>query len=81
MDLPDIAAYVYGLDPRFVETYMKRVKRRIAGFLRLLWFPPTWNVDRVGWDQLLTDPSNVAVLRRCLMVIRDTLRKPSTRSG
>ena len=25
------------------------VKLSIVGFLRVLWFPPTGNVDRVGW--------------------------------
>jgi hypothetical protein len=35
-----------------------------VGFLRVLRFPPTGNVDRVGWDKLLlTDPSTAAVLR------------------
>jgi hypothetical protein len=32
-----------------------------VGFLRVLQFPPTENVDRVGWP--LTDPSTVAMLR------------------
>jgi hypothetical protein len=35
----------------------------VVGFLRVLQFPPTGNVDRVGWDKPLTDPSIVAVLR------------------
>ena len=23
---------------------------KVVGFLQVLWFPPTKNVDRVGWD-------------------------------
>jgi hypothetical protein len=23
---------------------------KVVGFLRVFWFPPTGNVDRVGWD-------------------------------
>ncbi len=35
------------------DSYMKRVSQRslpkVVGFLRVLRFPPTGNVDRVGW--------------------------------
>ena len=32
-------------------THVRRVNAlpRVVGFLRVLRFPPTWNVDRVGW--------------------------------
>ena len=26
---------------------------KVVGFLRVLWFPPTGKVDRVGWDSPL----------------------------
>jgi hypothetical protein len=42
------------------DTYVKRVSQRSTeshGFLRVPRFPPTGNVDRVGWPQ--TDPSSV----------------------
>ncbi len=49
---------------------------KVVGFLRVLRFPPTGNVDseRLGlaldWDYRLTDPSTVAVLRDQTRVIR-----------
>jgi hypothetical protein len=36
-------------------------RAKVVGFLWVLQFPPTENVDRVGWP--LTDPSTVAMLR------------------
>ena len=47
------------------DTSVKRVIQRsaVVGFLRVLRFSPTGNVDRVGWDEPHTDPSTVAVLR------------------
>jgi hypothetical protein len=34
------------------DTHVKRVNAppKVVGFLRALRFPPTGNVDRVGWD-------------------------------
>ena len=34
------------------DTQVKRTLElsKVVGFLRVLRFPPTWNVDRVGWD-------------------------------
>jgi hypothetical protein len=34
----------------------------VVVFPQVLRFPPTGNVDRVGWDKPLTDPSTVVVL-------------------
>ena len=36
---------------------------KFVDFLRVLWFPPTESVDRVGWDYPLTYPCFLAVLR------------------
>jgi hypothetical protein len=43
---------------------------KVVGFLRVLRFPPTVNVDRVSWDYSLNDPSTVAVLHDETWVIR-----------
>ena len=32
---------------------------KVLGFLRVLQFPPTGNVDRVGWDKRQTDRADV----------------------
>ena len=58
---------------------------KVVGFLRVLRFPPTGNVDRVGWDY----PPNWPFHRSCApwsdmshkVAARGALRKPSTRSG
>jgi hypothetical protein len=58
---------------------------KVVGFLRVLQFPPTGNVDRVGWDY----PPNWPFHRSCApwsdmshkVTARGALRKPSTWSG
>ena len=48
---------------------------KVVAFPRVLRLPPTRNVDRVGWDYHLTDPSTVAVLRH-KVAARGALKKP-----
>ena len=31
---------------------------------------PTWNVDKVGWERIQTNPSTVAMLRGQKLIIR-----------
>ena len=49
----------------------------VVGFLRVLGFPPTGKVDRVGCTCVLRDRPDMSHK----VTARDALRKPSTRSG
>jgi hypothetical protein len=43
------------------------------GFLRLLWFPPTGNIDRVGWDLTLPQSLTLLLTQRTMGMPRGVL--------
>ena len=53
-----------GFDFRYGLMWKESVNAllKVVGFLRVLRFPPTGNVDRMGWEVPQTDPSTVTVL-------------------
>jgi hypothetical protein len=53
-----------------------KVLSKIVGFLWILWFPPTENVDRMSWDKFITNPSIVAVLHDQTWIIRWESEQP-----
>jgi hypothetical protein len=65
-----VCFYVFNLFKLWVRlsvrthgSYVKRVNTlsKVVGFFRVLWIPPTGNIDRVGWDKSQTNHSTVAV--------------------
>jgi hypothetical protein len=68
------------LSVRTHGSYVKRVNTlsKVVGGFRVLWIPPTGNIDRVGWDksQTIANNSIVAVLRGQTWVIGGWPRHP-----
>jgi hypothetical protein len=60
--------------PLIYHFYMKGVSHersiKSRGFSLSTSDFPTWNVDKVGWERIQTNPSTVAMLRGQKLIIR-----------